>query len=231
MGLTPIKQFGRPRSGTNYTRWVIENNFSNVRVLQNVFGGKHRRYNPGDFEKDSESWLSHPNVITDLNREEIEKFKSDYQNGSMIFVVTMKTLDKYLTSLVRYKGTALDPNDQSAVEREIELYNSINLNYIRQIPAPSIFINYAAIKPQWDIIRSFFVDNGLEPIGDGRDIELKQKLAANPDKKNIRTLSEEKYQDYGHDNDVSYFSADIRDSEHKKISEFLEKGVDVRLQQ
>lgn len=228
MGLFPIKQFGRPRSGTNYTRWVIENNFSNVRVLQNIFGSKHLRYKAENFEKDSESWLTHPSVITDLHRDEIEKFKNDYENGSMIFVVTMKPLDKYLSSLVRFKGTALDPDDKHAIEREIELYNSINLCYIRRIPAPSIFLNYEAIKPQWSTIRSFFTDNGLKAIGDGCNIDLKQKLRANPDKKVIRTIPNDGCQVFEQENKEEYFYADIRDRENEKISEFLDEGVHIR---
>lgn len=36
-----IKQYGLQRSGTNYTRWLIENNFQNVEVLVNKYGNKH----------------------------------------------------------------------------------------------------------------------------------------------------------------------------------------------
>ncbi len=229
MGLFPIKQFGRPRSGTNYTRWVIENNFSNARVLQNIFGGKHLRYNAENFEKDGESWLTHHNAITDTHRDEIEKFKRGYKNGSMIFVVTMKPLDKYLSSLFRFKDTALGPDDKNAIERGINLYNSINANYIKKIPAPSIFFNYEAIKTQLNTVISFFINNGLEPLGGGCNIELNYKLAANTDKKIIWTVPESESRDFGQDDKEEYFCADIRNHENKKIREILDEGVHVRL--
>ena len=96
--LTFVKQYGLSRSGTNYTRWLIEHNFENVRVLSNIFGHKHLPYSAENIKLPVDYWLNSEKVKTDLSHKEISEAKKQLLHGEMVHVVTIKPILHYLWS-------------------------------------------------------------------------------------------------------------------------------------
>ncbi len=194
-----VKQYGLPRSGTNFTRALIEENFSDCRVLQNIFGSKHGEYDVKHFEKNAEYWLTHKNVITDLTSSEIYAAKQQFDSGNGKFVVTIKEPAHWLSSCVSYqiKSGELNSIEQLSDEmfrKHMRRYNRINTHYLEYLEGKATFVYFNSFYFEAEEVLDYIGKNLGVPLSKVKIFLFDKKFQANPDKSSVKELNNENFE-------------------------------------
>lgn len=90
-----IKEFGLPRSGTNYLKALLERNF-NTYVLTSVGGGKHSKIN-------REYPTNYKRIYTHFSRETMEEITKHLNAGTVPFIGIAKNPFAWMSSFVRFQ--------------------------------------------------------------------------------------------------------------------------------
>lgn len=106
MADTFIKQYGMKRSGTNFTKVFIENNFPGTCVVANILGWKHGYFYPN---KDplGGNWLGDHNkqnaeVMNKSNDDIVKAVFAQYDSGNMLYVVSVRNPYVWFAAVLRY---------------------------------------------------------------------------------------------------------------------------------
>jgi hypothetical protein len=132
--MTFLKLYGLRRSGTNYARWLIENNFDDLFLLVNHLGWKHGKVIEefdlsglkwGIPEVDETNYETHKNIS--LWRKELEPIQQELEeaflNNQIKYCFCIKNPFHYIASILKYKG-------EVSIEKWVKRWNKINNNYI-----------------------------------------------------------------------------------------------------
>jgi len=128
-----IKQYGAKRSGTNYTRWLLQENFPGVQVLSEVLGWKHGPH-PGTIDWTGADWIdvSHgPAAQAEKQRllaMVTDDLRSAAASGELRYVATVKNPYAWWDSYSRFVETKR-PDLAMAPEEGVDLWNSLHTNW------------------------------------------------------------------------------------------------------
>ncbi len=139
-----IKQYGAPRTGTNYVKWVIQVNWPDeARVLSNILGSKHGPY----LEKmdwSGKGWIPKKAGIPQLVKAVTPEIRQAYDNGELRYVVIIKDPYCYYWSnkrLFYQKGCS-----KKGIQHLTTAWNKLYLNWwdlvVNKRPAQSIIIRH-----------------------------------------------------------------------------------------
>ena len=102
-----IKQYGLQRSGTNYAKALIENNFD-IKVLSNGYGRKHDKFCFTPDRYKNYNIFKDKFVKTDLTKKESISVHRDFMNNDVIFLIIFKHPFKWVESYFRYVNRFVD---------------------------------------------------------------------------------------------------------------------------
>lgn len=91
-----VKQYGMKRSGTNYTRWLLQENFVNVQPLSEILGWKHGPH-PDNVDWTGKSWADpfHP--------------QAESETQALVAMVTDDIYKAVISNQIRYTITTKNP--------------------------------------------------------------------------------------------------------------------------
>lgn len=137
-----VKQYGYYRSGTNYTRAVLENNFD-CNVLVNHLGCKH------DLPIDWFKWLDNP------DKEMIDGLENAVRSRQVSVVVTIKDPYSWLDSFIVYWSRRKRPGpmlDEEFMRSRTRTYSLLLRNWKERLPERC---SHFAIVRYEDFLRNF----------------------------------------------------------------------------
>lgn len=135
-----IKQYGLKRSGTNYLRYLIEENFKDVKVLVDILGWKHG-YPSQSVTTNWKNW--YPEWQPDKNPatpELIEEIKQSVREGRYWHLLMVKDPFAWIISMRKYLKTGFSAGD---VEQLSMVWNTMLFQYL----------NFRAYTPRTIIVR------------------------------------------------------------------------------
>ncbi len=100
--MTFVKLFGLQRSGTNLVKGLLEVNFRDVRVLQNILGNKHERFD----RVSALNWQSSelPDRYRTMRNVEIDDARSSLLDQTLCAVLSIKNPYSWLVSYSRLRN-------------------------------------------------------------------------------------------------------------------------------
>jgi len=128
-----IKQYGAKRSGTNYTRWLLQENFHGVQVLSEVLGWKHGPH-PDTIDWSGADWIdaSHGPAAQAEKRRLLAMVTDDLRraaaSGELRYVATVKNPYAWWDSYSRFVETKR-PDLAMTPEEGVGLWNSLHANW------------------------------------------------------------------------------------------------------
>jgi len=100
-----IKQQGAMRTGTNLVKFVLEENFTNVRVLVNIGRWKHATAET-PFNWRGINWEGEGrsvDVLSRINREELSEARAAFDAGAVKFAISVRDIYSWLVSYIRFR--------------------------------------------------------------------------------------------------------------------------------
>lgn len=128
-----VKQYGAKRSGTNYTRWLLQENFPDVQVLSEVLGWKHGPH-PEKIDWSGGDWIdvSHGTAAQAEKRGLLALVTDDLRQaaaiGELRYVATVKSPYAWWDSYARFVETKR-PDLAMTPEEGVDLWNSLHINW------------------------------------------------------------------------------------------------------
>lgn len=111
-----VKQFGLKRSGTNAARWLLEQNFRDVRVLADVMGWKHGPPRLSPTWNPSEWYPEHAKpIVMPLPAGMIADVKRQAAAGEIRFHLIVKNPYAWIVSSLRWKGIRIEAATEAIV--------------------------------------------------------------------------------------------------------------------
>lgn len=128
-----IKQHGLERTGTNYIKALIESNIKDVRVLSNLFGLKHEKYNKINYK--DYNFKKDKNVLTDLTHNEVELIKKHFTNDELYYIITIKNPYSWVISYNNCKWIKPNrgPLNEEKIIRYMDRWNKINDDWLKNL--------------------------------------------------------------------------------------------------
>lgn len=132
--MTYIKQYGAKRTCTNYTKWLLQENFVGVEVLSEVLGWKHGPHLE-EVDWTGRDWCDpkHPRKEKEAERRlaiamVTDELKSAVLEGGLRYAISVKNPYAWYASIMRY--IKLMPGRSSEEPGElIELWNALYENW------------------------------------------------------------------------------------------------------
>lgn len=118
-----IKQYGLKRSGTNAARWILEENFSGVRVIADVLGWKHGAprltpsWNPRDWYPEHSTPRADP-----LTPGLLIALRTAVEAGDIRYHLLVKDPRAWLVSAARWRSGNVDLTSEPSVRRALDLW-------------------------------------------------------------------------------------------------------------
>ena len=100
-----IKQQGAMRTGTNLVKFLLEENFTNVRVLVNIGRWKHAtaetpfNWRGIDWEGEGRS----VDVLSRINSEDLAAVRAAFDAGAVRFAISVRDIYSWLVSYIRFR--------------------------------------------------------------------------------------------------------------------------------
>ena len=146
-----VKLYGLRRSGTNYTQWLLENNFQSLYVMYNQTGWKHGKViRPNAIDWSGENWNSDMNPRArkraDILIKESAPYRERIENGDLSFLFIIKNPYHYLFSIHKYGILNREKEDEfhgHNIYSWAKRWSNIHENYMNFIESNS---NSAYIK-------------------------------------------------------------------------------------
>ncbi len=175
-----VKIFGLQRSGTNYLQWLLEHNFSNVRVLVDHTGWKHGPV-PDRIDWSGKDWhdpdWSSPAAATfvlrrleELGPAGIAQLEQEYSSQRLTQVFIFKNPYAWCHSYARYRGMPLLPVASETVRLWCDRnrqWHSFAENHTDR----SLFIAYEDLLARPTMVLAHVRGLGLERLsGPWRDV-------------------------------------------------------------
>ena len=136
-----LKLYGLQRSGTNYLKWILEQNF-NVFVLQNFRGWKHGEVLFLSKDEDYNRDLS----VSTLNPEQ----KSEIKNQDVPRIAIKKDIHAWLVSYYKYKGFRWGVDYKRLIDHYFQMnehyeQHCFMVEYEQLLEMPEVYL-YALMK-------------------------------------------------------------------------------------
>jgi len=144
--MTYIKQYGAKRSGTNYTRWLLQENFPDVQVMSEVLGWKHGPHTGIDWSGGDWVDRSHGSAAEAEKRRLLALVTDDLRKavaaGELRYIVTVKNPYAWWDSYARFTETKR-PDLAMTPEEGVGLWNSLHLNWLSLTRRPlAVMVRY-----------------------------------------------------------------------------------------
>lgn len=100
-----IKQQGAMRTGTNLVKFLLEENFTNVRVLVNIGRWKHATAET-PFNWRGINWEGEGrsvDVPSRINREDLSAVRAAFDAGAVKFAISVREIYSWLVSYIRFR--------------------------------------------------------------------------------------------------------------------------------
>lgn len=121
MPMNTIKIHGLQRTGTNYTSWLIKNNFPTIWITAGGCGSKH-----------GEVYLlgndNHIIYKKDPNVDRVKKMLKAKEDGELGFIFTFKNPYSWIVSFSKYRHK--NPNNPRHYRQWMSNYNELNEHFI-----------------------------------------------------------------------------------------------------
>jgi hypothetical protein len=127
-----IKQYGCHRSGTNFLKMLIEENFDNTRVLNLILGSKHSPFNYEEALK----YEVPENKKLNFEKKEIDEIKNQLKNKELFFVVIIKNPYSWLASYHKYRSMKKKQNiilTDKLISKWLGEWHKKNTNWLNAI--------------------------------------------------------------------------------------------------
>lgn len=166
------------RSGTNYTRWLIENNFVNVQPLSEVLGWKHGPH-PDNIDWTGASWADSFHIQAESERQALvamvtQDMRKAVADNKIRYTITTKNPYAWWCSYVRFIDR---PEPMISIENGIRLWNSLHENWscLAQKNPLATIVRYEDLLLNLDVTMSRIADElKLEPKSrDFQDSEVR----------------------------------------------------------
>ena len=161
-----LKQWGLKRSGTNYCRWLIEENFREARVLGSIGGWKHGP--PGPLVRDKAIWWRgrpprrRPSVLARL-----DEIMTAQSSGEIRHLLCIRHPGSWICSFFRFELQATKGSIQAAkaaaIVAQIKAWNNRTKRFIEfaeQDREKRLIVRYEDLWPHPDLT-PFEVEIGL----------------------------------------------------------------------
>lgn len=166
-----VKQYGMKRSGTNYTRWLIQNNFVDVQPLSEILGWKHGQH-PDDVDWTGRSWADPFHEQVESERQALLAMVTDdireaVISGKIRYTITTKNPYAWWCSYSRFTER---PEPMMSVEDGIRLWNSLheNWSHLANRNPLAIVVRYEDLLLNFDAtLKRIATELQLEPKGNG----------------------------------------------------------------
>lgn len=135
-----LKQWGKQRTGTNFTKAVTELNFPDTHTFSSILGWKHGPYiNPHAWLSKQPAGEINTGVKTGWYKKDLEMISS---NNIIYNTVTVRNPFSFIESFTRYKGKSPDKPEfvLNALKDYIRCYNSWFNNLARNPDLWVVFI-------------------------------------------------------------------------------------------
>lgn len=127
-----IKQYGLERSGTNYIKALLEINLEDVRVLSNLYGHKHKKFDITEDKVQKYNPKKDKNVKTDLSDQDLKVIKELFINKEINYIVSFKDPFSWVLSCHNYLGKG-KPLSDKLIKKYITRWNVVNRDWIDKI--------------------------------------------------------------------------------------------------
>lgn len=154
-----IKQYGAKRTGTNYLKYILHLNYSNILVLSNILGWKHGcvPVNIWDknywYEREGNVSKSEKAVAFKMFKKHQRELENAFKNKDIRYIVCVKNPYSWLDSMARYLKEPSDIlNNKNFIEKQINNWNMVYNNWVKleneyQL---SIIIKYEELLSSFD---------------------------------------------------------------------------------
>jgi len=129
-----IKQYGAKRSGTNYTRWLLENNFENIQVMSELLGWKHGPHST-KIDWTGKNWVDPSHSVADqhqtrlsLMRMVTDDLRIAAEKKQIRYLITVK--NPYAWFISYTQRFTQRPEALGTIKETIELWNQLHKNWI-----------------------------------------------------------------------------------------------------
>lgn len=173
-----VKQYGMKRSGTNYTRWLVQNNFVDVQPLSEILGWKHGPH-PNDVDWTGSSWTDPSHTQEENERQALVAMVTDdlreaVASNNIRYTITTKNPYAWWCSYVRFTER---PEPMVSVKDGIKLWNILHENWsclVQKNPL-AIIVRYEDLLLNLDkTMLQIAYKLQLEPkSGDFKDLEVR----------------------------------------------------------
>jgi hypothetical protein len=173
-----LKQYGEIRTGTNFLRFIIENNLKNTVMFSSIFGWKHgkdyelRSSRGSERAKNYSDWINKKKIgsnVTDLYGRRIKySYKELYQCANKLnVIITYKKLDAWIYSVQKFKH----PNDSwedFPIDKWIQYYFDNYTHWLKMNPI--LVINHE------NLLNDEYVDNMLTFLSSRYNVKRNKDL-------------------------------------------------------